>query len=65
MPVLLKNEGISEIKERFIQRYERFEESLRNTEHDKGLGGQTGIPVTIIKGPAVVGFDRARLDSLL
>mgnify|MGYP003681957836 CR=1 FL=1 len=27
--------------------------------------GQTGTPVTVIKGQAVVGFDKARLDSLL
>lgn len=29
------------------------------------VSGQTGTPVTVIKGQAVVGFDRARLDSLL
>ena len=29
------------------------------------VSGQTGTPVTVIKGQAVVGFDRARLDALL
>jgi len=27
--------------------------------------GQTGMPVTVIKGQAVVGFDKAILDLLL
>lgn len=29
------------------------------------VSGQTGTPVTVIKGQPVVGFDRARLDALL
>ena len=29
------------------------------------VSGQTGTPVTVIKGEPVVGFDQARLDSLL
>jgi len=29
------------------------------------VSGQTGTPVTVIKGQAVVGFDTARLDALL
>ncbi len=29
------------------------------------LTGQYGVPVTVIDGQAVIGFDRARLDALL
>jgi glutaredoxin 3 len=29
------------------------------------LTGQMGVPVTVINGEAVIGFDRARLDQLL
>jgi len=29
------------------------------------LSGQQGVPVTVINGQSVVGFDRARLDQLL
>lgn len=29
------------------------------------LTGQRGVPVTVINGQAVIGFDRARLDQLL
>lgn len=31
----------------------------------QSVSGQTGTPVTVIKGTPVVGFDQARLDSLL
>lgn len=30
-----------------------------------GLTGQMGVPVTVIDGQAVIGYDRARLQSLL
>lgn len=44
----------------------------KNVSHDpsaiqemQSISGQTGTPVTVIKGEPVVGFDQAKLDSLL
>ncbi len=58
------------VKEFLSQRGIAFEE--RNVSRDPSAAqelvrntGQMGVPVTVINGQAVVGFDRARLEQLL
>lgn len=54
----LSQRGIA-FEERDVSRDSSYAEELVR------ITGQTGVPVTIIKGQAVVGFDRMRLEQLL
>jgi glutaredoxin-like YruB-family protein len=47
--------------------YQDFDVSNNKTTADEmvKVSGQMGVPVVIINGQIVVGFDKARIDSLL
>jgi glutaredoxin 3 len=54
----LSQRGIS-FEERDVSRYQSYaQELVRST-------GQMGVPVTIINGQIVVGFDRGRLEQMI
>ena len=53
----LSQRGVG-VDERDVSKNPSYAQELRNT-------GQMGVPVTIINGQTVVGFDRARLEQVL
>ena len=53
----LSQKGIN-FKERDVSRDATAAQELRSS-------GQTGVPVTVIDGQTVIGFDRARLEQVL
>lgn len=54
----LRSKGVS-FKEINVSRNPAAAQEMMN------VSGQSGTPVTVVKGQAVVGFDQARLDSLI